>query len=84
MPLKKELSASQPVSAVYVSPAGLAQIIVTSLAINSGGTALADGINKNDVPNTKSSTLSFLLVSLAKKDVNLVNAGFQPFDLIFD
>jgi hypothetical protein len=82
--LKKVLSAFQPVSAVCVSPAGLAQIIVTSLTINSGAVALAKGIKTKDVPNTKSSTLSFLLVSLAKKDVNLVNAGFQPFDLVFD
>jgi hypothetical protein len=84
LPLKKELSAFQPVFAVYVSPAVLAQIIVTSLTINSGAVALAGGANKNDVPNTRSNTLSFLLVSLAKKEVNLVNAGFQPFNLIFD
>lgn len=69
---------------MYVSPAGLAQIIVTSLTINSGAVALANGIKTKDVPNSISNTLSFLLVSFAKKEVNLVNAGFQPFDLIFD
>jgi hypothetical protein len=39
LPLKKGLSAFQPVVAVWVSPAGLEQIIITSLTINSGGVA---------------------------------------------
>ena len=41
LPSKNELSASQPVIAVWFSPAGLAQIIVTSLTIKSGGVAPA-------------------------------------------
>ena len=48
------------------SPAGLAQTIVTSLAINSGGTACAIiGINM-DVPIVKKNAASILLF-LAKE-----------------
>jgi len=47
LPLKKELSASQPVVAVCVSPAGLAQMIVTSLTINSGEVADAESMGRS-------------------------------------
>ena len=70
----------QPTLNDLCSPALLAQ---TTVAIPVFA-AFAVGEKKNDVPNTRSKTLNFLLVSLAKKDVNLVNAGFQPFNLVFD
>jgi hypothetical protein len=41
LPLKKELSASQPIFEVCVSPAGLEQTTVTPRTINSGGVAKA-------------------------------------------
>jgi hypothetical protein len=46
------------VVAVCVSPAGLAQRIVTPLTINSGGVAAADGIKKKEVPNIRNHTAS--------------------------
>jgi hypothetical protein len=55
------LSASQPVSVECVSPAGLAQIIVTSLAINSGDVACASIGKNKDVPMTKENAASALL-----------------------
>jgi hypothetical protein len=66
LPLKKGLSAFQPVRAVCVSPAGLAQIIVTSLTINSGEVALATGLQKNDVPRTKKNTANLLALVLTE------------------
>jgi hypothetical protein len=66
LPLKKGLSAFQPVRAVCVSPAGLAQIIVTFETINSGGVALADGIQKNDVPSKIKNTAYLLALVLTE------------------
>ena len=77
LPLKKGLSAFQPVSAVCVSPAGLAQIIVTPETINSGGVALADGLQKNEVPNTIKNTKYLLALAFTEDKVNLVNALFN-------
>ena len=63
--------------AVCVSPAGLAQRIVTFLTINSGAVALADGLQKNDVPKSKKNTAYLLALTLAEYEVNLVNALFN-------
>jgi hypothetical protein len=80
------LSASQPVNAVWVSPAGLAQMIVTFLAINSGGTATADGKKKKEVPNVRNQTASkrgsftctFQLVfAVTQHFIDTVNAFFK-------
>ena len=77
LPWKKVLSAFQPVFAVYVSPAELAQMILTFLTINSGAVALADGLQKNDVPKMIKNTEYLLALTLAEYEVNLVNALFN-------
>jgi hypothetical protein len=54
------------VFAVYVSPAELAQMILTFLTINSGAVALADGLQKNDVPKMIKNTEYLLALTLAE------------------
>jgi hypothetical protein len=66
LPLKKGLSAFQPIVAVRVSPAELAQITDTPLTINSGGVACAIIGKNKDVPITKEKAASILLL-LAKE-----------------
>jgi hypothetical protein len=66
LPLKKGLSAFQPIVEVRVSPAGLAQITVTPETINSGGVACASIGKNKDVPITKENAASTLLF-LAKE-----------------
>jgi hypothetical protein len=58
LPLKKGLSALQPIVEVRFSPAGLAQITVTFETINSGGVAFADGVKKKEVPSVRNDTAS--------------------------
>ena len=80
LPLKKDWLLSQPTLNVCATPAGSAQVMVAGPVL----TALAVGEKKNDVPKTRSKTLNFLLVSLAKKDINLVNSFFQSVHLVFN
>jgi len=71
------------VVAVCVSPIGLAQIIITSLAINSGAVACAiDGENK-DVPAIRKNIANVLVFLFTKKKIYLVNAFFQSIHLVF-
>jgi hypothetical protein len=83
LPLKKGLSAFQPIVEVRVSPAGLAQITVTFETINSGGVACAIIGKKKDVPMVKKNAASTLLF-LTKKEIDFVNAGFQSIHLVFN
>ena len=62
LPLKKGLSALQPIVAVRVSPAGLAQITITFLTTNSGGVACANIGENKDVPIAKENAASILLL----------------------
>ena len=61
LPLKKGLSALQPIVEVRVSPAGLAQITITFLTTNSGGVACASIGKNKDVPIAKKNAASTLL-----------------------
>ena len=66
LPLKKVLSALQPIVEVRVSPAGLEQITDTFETINSGGVACASIGKNKDVPMTKENAANILLL-LAKE-----------------
>jgi hypothetical protein len=86
LPLKKGLSALQPIVEVRVSPAGLAQINVTPETINSGGVATADGKKKKEVPIVRNQTASkrgsftctFQLVfAVTQHFIDTVNAFFK-------
>lgn len=58
-------------------------MIVTFLTINSGGTALANGFQKNEVPKIKKNTAYLLAFLLAEEEIDLVNAFFQSVHLVF-
>ena len=58
-------------------------MIVTSLTINSGAVALANGLHKNEVPKIKKNTANLLAFLLAEEDIDLVNSFFQSVHLVF-